>query len=415
MRIAMVVSGFPVLSETFVLDQITGLIDLGHDVQVFSLGRPEGEKVHPDVARYDLLARTHYLNGSGHGGDTAVALRVLARTLARRPRLFSRLLSGAPRKLGLPQRGFIARWGTLVLEHLREPFDIIHCHFGPVGLGTLPVARVLSVPLITTFHGYDAGKWPREHGADAYPPLFAEGAAFAAVSEFIADQLRALGCPEEKIVVLPISSSIADIGFRERQGRQRGPIRILTIARLSEKKGLAYSIRAAAALRDRGCSLSYQIAGDGPLRQDLERLVHELELEDTVHLLGWQDRPAILQLLYEADLFVLSSVTASDGDHEGMPVVLREAQAAGLPTVTTEHAGNPEAIIDGESGFVVPERDVEALADRLAYLIDNPHLWPEFGRRGREFVEENFDMRKLNRRLVEIYEAVIEGRLPAHG
>ncbi len=414
MRIAMVVSAFPKLSETFILDQITGLLDLGCDVEVFSLARPNEEKVHPDVERYRLLDRTVYGDRRDGAASIANAVREFSLLLLQAPATAARLAAGAPRKHGLPHRSFLAVYAQLVRRHARRPFDIIHCHFGPVGLRAAPVAAMLNVPLITCFHGYDAGRWPKEHGLGAYAPLFERGALFLAVSEFIVAQLGRLGCPDEKIGLLPISSSMADIGFRERHPPSGGPVRVLTIARLAEKKGLPYSISAIGLLRERGYEVECAIAGDGPLRPDLERLIGDLGLEGVVHLLGWQDRPAILALLEEAHVFVLSSVTASDGDHEGMPVVLREAQAAGLPTVTSNHAGNPEAIVNGESGFVVPERDPEALAERLAWLIDHPEVWPEFGRRGRRHVEEHFDMRRLNRRLVGIYEDVVAGRLPSH-
>src|SRR4030065_356569 len=102
-----------------------------------------------------------------------------------------------------------------------------------------------------------------------------------------------------------------------------------------------------------------------------------------------------------------SMVTASDGDSEGLPVVLLEAQAVGLPIISSLHGGIPEGVLDSKSGFLVPEKDVDALAKKIEYLIEHPELWPDMGRYGRKFVEERYDIQKLNQRLVKIYKALL--------
>jgi colanic acid/amylovoran biosynthesis glycosyltransferase len=113
----------------------------------------------------------------------------------------------------------------------------------------------------------------------------------------------------------------------------------------------------------------------------------------------------------EAHVFLLPSVIAADGDEEGTPTVLAEASCAGLPVLSTRHSGIPEMVLDGRTGFLVPERDVAALADRLEELLARPELWAEMGREGRRHVEAEFDVRKLNQRLVSLYAEL--GRRPA--
>jgi colanic acid/amylovoran biosynthesis glycosyltransferase len=105
---------------------------------------------------------------------------------------------------------------------------------------------------------------------------------------------------------------------------------------------------------------------------------------------------------------LLSSVTAEDGDEEGTPTVLLEASSTGLPVVSTWHSGIPEIVVDGETGFLVPERDSEALAERLGQLLDRPELWRSMGRNGRRHIEESFDARTLSRELVQHYRDVME-------
>lgn len=414
MRIAMVVTAFPAVSETFILHQITGLLDLGHDVRIVSLRRPEDQPVHGEVEEYDLLSRTRYVE------MPQSRLAMLGRAVPALFGLFRRhgwnaldAISLMHRRFGLPHPRDLAVTEDIV-QSIKQ-CDIVHCHFGMTGLDVLPGSALARTPLVVTFHGIDASAYIQQMGRDCYSRLFDRGDGFMAVSEYIRQRLLDAGCPAEKLVVHYISSRLRDIDFRVRRRASGQPTEILTIGRLVEKKGLEYSIRAVVELLDRGYSVRYRIAGEGALRQKLEDQIAACDATGQIALLGQCDRRQVCDLLNEAHIFCLSSVMASDGDTEGMPVVLREAQAAGLPTVTTDHAGNPEALLDGESGFVVPERDGDALAERLAYLIDNPETWPEMGRKGRAFVEDHFDVRKLNRRLVSIYEDVIAGRSPRQG
>jgi len=185
-------------------------------------------------------------------------------------------------------------------------------------------------------------------------------------------------------------------------------IKILTIARLVEKKGHRYVIEALARIIPKYKNIIYIIAGDGPLRRDLEMLALERGIKANVKFLGAVGEEEVIKLYQEAHIFVLTSVTASNQDREGQALVLQEAQACGLPVVSTYHNGVPEGIVDGKSGFLVPEKDVEALAERLEYLIQHPELWPQLGREGRKFVEERYDIRRLTQRLVKIYKALIE-------
>ncbi len=183
----------------------------------------------------------------------------------------------------------------------------------------------------------------------------------------------------------------------------------MTIARLVEKKGVAYAIEAVARLVSSGKRITYDvIGGDGGLRRDLERLIEDLGVWAYVRLLGWKNHDEVLRLLQNAHILVAPSVTATNGDQEGIPNVIKEAMALGLPVISTLHSGIPELVEDGKSGFLVPERDVDSLADRLAYLIDHPERWPEMGQLGRKYVEEHYDINTLNDSLVEIYQRLLK-------
>jgi colanic acid/amylovoran biosynthesis glycosyltransferase len=155
--------------------------------------------------------------------------------------------------------------------------------------------------------------------------------------------------------------------------------------------------------------IEYQIAGDGPLRNDLENLIDDLNVNDHVRLLGWKRQEEIVELMKGASILLAPSVTGKDGDQEGIPVTLMESLAQGLPVLSTQHSGIPELVQDGKSGFLVPERDVDALAERLEYLVKHPELWPAMGRAGRDYVERHYDISKLNDQLAQLYQQLLDG------
>jgi colanic acid/amylovoran biosynthesis glycosyltransferase len=195
--------------------------------------------------------------------------------------------------------------------------------------------------------------------------------------------------------------------FSTRKPKTDGKVQLLTVGRLVEKKGLEYAVQAVARALKKYPNLSYKIVGDGPLRDSLASSIKELGLERHINLVGWKKQEEVAVLLQEADLFLSPSVTSQDGDQEGIPATLIEAMARGLPVLSTYHSGIPELVEDGKSGFLVPERDVEALTTKLTYLLDHPECWPEMGYAGRKYVEAHYDLNKLNDRLVQLYQQLL--------
>ncbi|WP_342586770.1 glycosyltransferase [Limnoraphis robusta] len=209
------------------------------------------------------------------------------------------------------------------------------------------------------------------------------------------------------MVKLPMGLNLSLYQFKARYLQANEPVKIITVARLVEKKGIEYSIRAVAQVLKEYPNLIYRIVGDGGLRESLEQLIRELNVSENVKILGWMTQEEVRQLYTDSHLFILSSVTATDGDKEGQGLVLQEAQAMGLPVLSTIHNGIPDGVLDGKSGFLVPEKDVDALAEKLSFLLKNPEKWLEMGQSGRAFVEENYEINKLNDQLVEIYSKLI--------
>ena len=155
--------------------------------------------------------------------------------------------------------------------------------------------------------------------------------------------------------------------------------------------------------RKAGRKIHFTIVGDGHLRQQIEGKIADCRIQDAVTLYGWRDHDEIMRLLDESHILIAPSITADDGDQEGIPNVLKEAMATGLPVLSTWHSGIPELVEDGVSGYLVPERDVGALSDRLISLCDHPERWAEMGQHGRKKIEDEFDMTKINKRLEGLY------------
>jgi colanic acid/amylovoran biosynthesis glycosyltransferase len=290
-------------------------------------------------------------------------------------------------------------------------YDIIHCHFGPNALVGLFArdAGILHGKLITTFHGYDVNTYPRKHGHDVYRRLFQRGDLFTANSRFTAGRAEALGCPKDKIVVLPVGVDLGDFKHTVRKATPGEEIRLLTVARLVEVKGIEYGIRAVARVTRSFPRIRYQIVGDGPMLTQLRELADNLGVAGSVDFLGGQTRDEVGRLYDRAHLFLLPGVVGSDGAQEGQGLVLLEAQACGIPVLATRVGGIPESVLDGDSGYLVGQRDVDALSKKLAHLIEHPELWPEMGRKGRALVEGKFDADSLHEQLVGIYQGVLKG------
>jgi glycosyltransferase involved in cell wall biosynthesis len=176
---------------------------------------------------------------------------------------------------------------------------------------------------------------------------------------------------------------------------------------LVEKKGVEYLLEAFALVAAELPEVRLEIAGDGPLRPSLERSTSESGLSARVRFHGSLSHGAVAALMQNASLVCQPSVTASDGDSEGLPTVVLEAAATAKPLVGTRHSGIPEIIVDGKTGFLVAERDVGALADRLLSLLKNAELRRKMGEAGRKRIEEKFDLKKQAKRLEEIYSETI--------
>ncbi|MFC4455905.1 glycosyltransferase [Deinococcus sonorensis] len=298
---------------------------------------------------------------------------------------------------------------------------LIHAHFGSDGVMALPLARRLRVPLLVTFHGYDAAMHDEALLAlpnlrdrrlvQQRPQLIREATLFLAVSEHIRRLLIAKGFPAEKIVTHYNGVDTHRFDYRDPAQASDLPPLVLFVGRMVEKKGVADLLRAMQQVRAQLPEARLVLLGDGPLLTELQTLAGHLGLP--CDFMGRQSVPEIQQWMAQASLLCVPSVTAQNGDTEGLPTVVLEAQACGLPVVATEHAGIPEAVQHEVNGLVVPERDPAQLAAALTRLLTDAPLRQRFGQAARREVVRRFDAGNQVRVLEQLYTRVIGQQLPS--
>jgi colanic acid/amylovoran biosynthesis glycosyltransferase len=298
----------------------------------------------------------------------------------------------------------------------RHGARLLHAHFGDIGVSLLPLRRRSGLPLVTSFYGYDAGRLARLPAwRERFRTLFAEGDAFLVEGPALGESLRELGCPAEKLHIQRIAIDLACYAFRSRVPPADGrPVGLFFCARFTEKKGLLHALEALARVRDRHPNVAFRVAGDGPLRGEVEAAIDRLRLGGVVELLGMLSHERMREELDRCDVFVQPSVMAKDGDSEGgAPTTLLEAQACGAAILTTDHADIPAVVDPGRSALVSPEGDIEALAANLASLLAAPERWAALGRAGRDWVERHHAIESEGERLEKLYLDRIDARAHA--
>lgn len=288
---------------------------------------------------------------------------------------------------------------------------LLHAHFGPAALTALPLARWLGVPVVVTYHGYDATVSEehlrrtnyRSRAYVRHKQKLRDGSElFIAVSKFIKERLLAQGFPEGKLVVHYIG--VDTHAFAPDPHISREPI-VLFVASLHEGKGCEYVIRAMEQVQTVLPEVELVIIGDGPLRRQLEQLA--ARTLKRYRFLGIQPPEVVRQWMNRAKVFSVASVTASSGWAEAFGLVYAEAQAMGLPVASFASGGVPEAVAHGETGYLAPERDIESLARHLHKLLTDEQLRVRMGENARKRICAQFNLETQTEKLEELYMHVL--------
>lgn len=390
MKILFLIAEFPKLSETFILNQLQFLEEAGYELILFALGNPGERKVHEEAKKY--LNRVTYLP---RVYDPRIYLSALFVFLTR-SQDFLRALKFARRE-NMSLKDFIKQL-YFVYKLRNEKVDLIHAHFGYAGNQATLLKIIFGWPLVVNFYGKDASRM--KYGPEAYRILFKIVDLVIVISKAMREDLNRLGCPLKKIRIVHVG--IDTTKFSPVAKKQSGPV-IISVGRLEEKKGHEYLIKAFAEVVKAFPAIKLKIVGGGPLQKEITALVHEKRLEAAVELLGAKSQDEVPDLVSAADIGALTSVTAKDGDREGTPVFLMEAQAMGLPVVSSRHSGIPEVVRDGDTGFLIEERDVLGIATALRELLRDPKLREKMGREGRKHIESYFSIGTWKTTLLSIY------------
>jgi glycosyltransferase involved in cell wall biosynthesis len=384
----------PALTVTFIYREMFQLEASGWEVLACSMNTPRSDRVSRDAA--ELLSRTLYLDKVSRWRLLAGALA----TLLRNPLRASRSLLDALRPLELCGiHGAAAllfhfvEAAYLAHEYRNAALRHIHCHFGsgPASIGMF-LARFLQIGFSFVMHGTDEFLVPVALTAKLRRCAFA-----VAISGYMRSYvLGAYGAQfAAKLAVvhcgIPLRSFDASAAARDRRSAG-APCEILSVGQLQPRKGFNTLLTACAELRRRGFAFNCHIVGDGPQREDLQAAIRMQGLENEVRILGAVKQEHLLAHYQSADIFVLACTIAADGDRDGIPVALMEAMAMEVPVVSTNVSGIPELIRSMEEGVLVEAGDPAAVADSIVFLARHPDDAQQMAIRGRQKVQEQFDI-----------------------
>jgi glycosyltransferase involved in cell wall biosynthesis len=388
MELLYVVSRFPKISESFILNEIHELHERGHEVSVFSFARPEDDFYHTEVENVDVTV----------GYANRPSLGIL-------PGFFSgKILNASVLREGLflDRPLYSAYWlhvGKQIAEMIERlgGVDLVHSHFAvPSRISAVYAAAYHDIPCTVTAHAYDIFRTNDTRQLKRVCSRFDHVVVPAEYNRrYLADEV---GIGTE-ISVVPATTRVDKF---EPSG-ECVPGRLLTVARLIEKKGHQYAIDAVADLVDRGYDVEYHLVGTGEREDDLRARVERHGIVDHVEFLGNVSDERLIEEFHDAAIFVLPCVIAADGDRDITPVALREAMATRTACVSTNITAIPEVITHGQDGVLVEPNDAEALAGAIAGLLDDPRRREELAGNARETMERRFDISNAVDRLVEIF------------
>lgn len=288
-------------------------------------------------------------------------------------------------------KGFSPHEKKLMFSLKNEKVDVVLAEYGLTAADTLRIVESLKLPLVVHFHGFDATdiQTIRNYGV-RYKDVFHYASSVIAVSSKMKSDLIKMGCTEEKIVLNPCGPNPSFIDLHpDYTGHQ-----FVAIGRFVEKKAPYLTLLSFEKVLKKFPAARLVMIGDGPLLPVCKDIVSAVGISGSVEFKGVQSPEDIRKIMEQSIAFVQHSVTAADGDSEGTPVAVLEAQAAGLPVVATEHAGIPDVVVHNQTGLLSKERDVETMANNILSILQEDGLAQRLGTIGRKRIQEHFTMER---------------------
>lgn len=286
--------------------------------------------------------------------------------------------------------------------------SLIHAHFANTGWKFIPVARLLGPPLVVAFYGYDYDLLPntQPRWKRRYRSLFKHATLFLTEGEYGRKKLIEKGALPDRVKVQHLGIDVDGIPCNIRTLAQGEVLRLVQVANIVEKKGHRILIEAMRILKEKGVieNVLLTIIGDGPLKQELIALTQKYHLQKHITFVDHLPYENLHQELLKYHAFIHPSLTTTEGDCEGgAPVVLLDAQATGMPVISTLHCDIPEEVLHGRTGLLVPEGNAMALAAAILLFIDKPQLLAQYGVAARKHVEENYSAKTQAKTLSMMY------------
>lgn len=408
-KISFLLGEFPKMTETFILNQIIGLINEGYDLKIIALNKSKDNSIPQEVIDYKLLEKTEYINVPRNKKIRALkALRLFLQNFPFYPVKTLKSLNFIKySKVALTLNPFYV---NMFFLNLKEDFDIIHCHFGQRGIYGANLKEIgIKGKLVTSFYGGDLSYFIKQTSKNIYNPLIKNGDLFLPLCGNFENCLLNLGFSKEKIKVHHIGINLKK--FNDiKPNFSKKEATILTIARMVEKKGHKYLIEALPSIIKNKKNVKCIFVGSGELKESLVKLAKDLNVDRYIEFRDNVNSDKLPELYSKASIYVLPSNTTLDGDSEGTPASIVEACASGLPVVSTYHAGIPEIVIDKISGLLVPEKNAEKIAEKIIYLINNPKIMKKMGESGRKFVSKEYDAQIQSKKLMGYYEDLLQSK-----
>ena len=279
---------------------------------------------------------------------------------------------------------------ALISSFKKNRIDIVFAEYGPCGQKIIPVCRKLNLPLIVHFHGFDASKHDILEAQGDYQEVFAYAKFVVVVSKKMYNDFIALGCSEGKLIYTVCGPRKEFFEVKPEFSKAQ----FISIGRFVNKKAPYYLILSFKKVLEKFPKSELIMAGDGELWNTCKNLVKYNNLQNNITFTGVIEPEELRQYLKESTALVQHSITAEDGDSEGTPVSILEACAAGLPIISTKHAGIPEVVEHKVTGLLVEEHDVNGMAENMLKLLQDPVWAKELGKEGRKRVRSLFDLEK---------------------
>lgn len=390
MKIAYVLGIFPKLSESFILNEIVELLKRGHDVQIFSIYLLREDVEHKEVKEYNILERSHYFSF-----NQVFKVNII--------NLLKYFLKGVVQdlcefKIYVNILIFNLKLAYFATIMKKNDVELIHAHFATMGTVARRLSKILGLPYTLTAHAFDIYLNP---DTDELRNVMDNAGSIVTISEVNKKYLESKIGITNTIDVIRCGIDLDKFNTKRRSGINTR-IKMLTVSRLVEKKGMEYLIRAIPIVIRETPNCDLTIVGSGPLNDYLLKLVHDLNIEGYVQFKGDVSDPELMQYYEKADMFILPCIIAQNGDRDGIPVAIMEAMAMELPVISTWVSGIPELVEDGISGILVSQKDEKAIANAVIKLYKDRHLRLVMAKNGRKIIEKKFNIVLETEKLIEI-------------